>query len=126
MSQKRTYLCPDCDGYGETVHNDTNPYGYGPDPQCDVEVECRNCDGSGVIVSEYDDTLQPWNGTSGRMGSRPASRPDPLITMARWRGKLRGHPTSPSANLYYGYARQIAVSPVALPDMRPVAMGRAA
>ena len=44
-----THVCPDCEGAGELVVNDTNPHGYGPDPQCDDFVDCDRCLGKGEI-----------------------------------------------------------------------------
>lgn len=37
--------CPTCGGAGEITVNDTNPHGYGPDPQCDEDAPCpeRTC-----------------------------------------------------------------------------------
>lgn len=32
--------CPTCEGTGSVTCNDTNPHGYGPDPQCDYDVTC--------------------------------------------------------------------------------------
>lgn len=42
--------CPSCEGAGEHIVNDTNPYGFGPDPQCDEPVECERCGGEGSIL----------------------------------------------------------------------------
>lgn len=41
--------CDACDGGGEVVLNDTNPHGYGPDPQCDEPVTCEVCGGKGEV-----------------------------------------------------------------------------
>ena len=38
------YRCRTCAGMGVVVANDTNPCGYGPDPQCDRDVPCPNQD----------------------------------------------------------------------------------
>ena len=50
--------CPDCDGAGSHTHNDTNPHGYGPDPQCDYEVECATCGGDGELEDGHIDPLR--------------------------------------------------------------------
>lgn len=58
--------CPHCEGSGEVTVNDTNPHGYGPDPQCDEAVTCSQCiDGLQTI----------WT--------------DPLLTMAKNRKGYR-------------------------------------
>lgn len=36
--------CPVCQGAGEIEFNNTNPHGYGPDPQCDDCAPCPNPD----------------------------------------------------------------------------------
>lgn len=41
--------CPACDGAGEHIVNNTNPHGYGPDPQHDEPVECGACLGTGEV-----------------------------------------------------------------------------
>ncbi len=102
----RTYLCPECDGYGQ--HED----GAG-------HYDCRGCDGLGVVRCEYTDELQPWTGPVGRMAQGGRTTPtDPLLTLARMRRQLRDDLLGRSANYQYGLARQRAVSPVALPDLR--------
>lgn len=50
--------CAACDGAGETTHNDTNPHGYGPDPQCEYEITCDACDGTGTVVVWEDPLLR--------------------------------------------------------------------
>lgn len=47
-------LCPVCEGAGEITVNDTNPFGYGPDPQCDEEAPCPNpaCDGGWIPAED--------------------------------------------------------------------------
>lgn len=47
--------CQHCGGSGEVVLNNTNPYGYGPDPQYDEAVKCMWCDGDGDILVEVED-----------------------------------------------------------------------
>lgn len=44
--------CSVCEGAGELVVNDTNPHGYGPDPQCDEFAPCTNpdCEDGSVVV----------------------------------------------------------------------------
>lgn len=97
----RTYItrpCDKCDGAGEHIVNDTNPFGFGPDPQCDESIECDACNGEGEIVI--------WR--------------DPLVVMNRHRLSWRFWPggwESIRRRMAYGTARQIAVSPVHLPDM---------
>lgn len=46
----RAIPCQHCDGAGEVLVNDTNPHGYGPDPQCDETVACNKCDNGDVVV----------------------------------------------------------------------------
>lgn len=41
--------CPVCDGDGSITVNDTDPYGYGPDPQCDEVIDCPTCFGEGEV-----------------------------------------------------------------------------
>lgn len=50
--------CPACEGAGEHTVNDTNRHGYGPDPQCDVDVECDACGGTGEVVLWEDPLLR--------------------------------------------------------------------
>lgn len=84
--------CAACDGDGEVVVNDSpQPFGL-RDPQCDVDVECSVCHGTGEIVE--------WV--------------DPLLSLRRARIHRRIWPWR------YGEVRQRVVSPVHLPDM-PVA-----
>jgi hypothetical protein len=89
MQATRTWLCPNCEGWGVIELNDGNPFGYGPDPQDDHDVDCAACDGSGVIVASYaegdDKGLIPWDGLTGKVveGVRAAKRePDILIRLA--------------------------------------------
>lgn len=46
MAKKK---CVSCDGDGWITVNDTNPYGFGPDPQWDRNVECPICYGDGEV-----------------------------------------------------------------------------
>lgn len=61
--------CPKCEGAGETIHNDTNPYGYGPDPQCDEPARCDECNGAGEVETWVDPLLAmkraKWNRGNG-------------------------------------------------------------
>lgn len=50
--------CRECGGDGGITVNDTNPYGYGPDPQCDVWVECMTCLGEGEIMCVPEDPIK--------------------------------------------------------------------
>jgi len=36
--------CTICGGAGTVTRNDSNPFGYGPDPQQDYDVPCPNVD----------------------------------------------------------------------------------
>ena len=87
-------ICLDCHGAGETIRNDTNPYGYGPDPQCDVPVTCMSCDGAG------------W------MQMVPA---DPMLELRE--ARRNRHKVFPINAMRYGALRQRVVSPVALPGV---------
>lgn len=49
--------CPDCDGSGENILNNTTPHGFGPDPQCDYPVTCARCYGYGSIEDGWIDPL---------------------------------------------------------------------
>lgn len=40
IAQALRRRCATCEGAGEVTVNDTNPHGYGPDPQCDEDVPC--------------------------------------------------------------------------------------
>lgn len=44
--------CPTCDGDGEVDRNDSNPHGYGPDPQLDYTAQCPDCEGSGATQEQ--------------------------------------------------------------------------
>lgn len=114
MNTTRTYLCPDCGGWGVIQLNDGSPYGYGPDPQDDHEVDCIECDSSGVVVRTYRDgailDLVPWDGLSGKVleGVRAAKRTsDPLLDMGRLR-RERHHPLGGS--FYYKSYRKKAMA----------------
>lgn len=81
---ERTYLCPDCDGYGHTGGE-----------QLDVddftdELTCNRCEESGVIRmdrSKADDLgLQPWTGEEGRNAvTVRTAHVDSLVRMGEWR-----------------------------------------
>ena len=85
-------LCPICKGAGEITHNDTNPHGYGPDPQCDYGVICGECNGNGWI------RFLPI---------------DPLTVLAAARRRI--YKNFPLGAMTYGRIRQEAVSEVSLP-----------
>lgn len=92
-----THVCPDCEGAGETIHNDTNPHGFGSDPQCDEPVRCSTCMGSGEIA----------DGVREVLGELRAAR-------YRMRLRLKG------ARFFYVSARRRAFMPVsglAMADM---------
>lgn len=106
-----TYLCPDCDGWGLIVTNNGPMYAMGQDPAYDVEHECSECYGSGVIqLDELRDDLQRWSGDTGRAveGYRKSRRQrDPLTEMQRERVLLlNGRPSA------YSYQRRRATAPV--------------
>lgn len=81
--------CPDCAGDGSILVNRTNPYGYGPDPQCDHYVACHTCCGGWIR----------WAPADLLVRLKPARQ----HARASW-GALR-----------YGELRQRVVSPVVLP-----------
>ncbi|MDQ3160070.1 MAG: hypothetical protein M3Q51_03490, partial [Pseudomonadota bacterium] len=62
---QHTQTCTQCEGAGEVVSNDTNPHGYGPDPQCEEGFECDACDGTGTVAVWTDPLLRlreaRWN-----------------------------------------------------------------
>lgn len=41
--------CRECEGTGEITVNNTNPHGYGRDPQCDEYFPCQECGGTGRV-----------------------------------------------------------------------------
>lgn len=82
--------CPHCKGAGEVIRNDTNPYGYGPDPQCDEPVTC-----------DYPGCHHGW------VRCVPM---DPAEQLRNARILRRMFPNR------YGETRQRLVSPVLLPD----------
>lgn len=87
--------CATCNGSGELVANVTNPYGYGPDPQCDIDVECDACNGEGEIVE--------WT--------------DPLVEMRARRLSWRYWPqlADPLRRKGYALSRHVAMAHVHLP-----------
>ena len=70
----RTYLCPDCDGWGAIEGNDGPTYVGGTDPQHDWQKDCIECCSTGVIEATYADgemlDLTPWTGSRGRVLQR--------------------------------------------------------
>lgn len=109
----RTYLCPDCDGWGAIEGNDGPTYVGGTDPQNDWQENCLECDGSGVVVLTYADAdrldLQPWDGLNGKVleGVRAAKRgTDPLLDMGRLRAE---HVAALGGSFYYGIYRMRAM-----------------
>lgn len=84
--------CKSCEGAGVITHNDTNPHGYGPDPQCDYDVRCEDCNGDGWI------RFAPV---------------DPLAVLGMARKRI--YKNFPQGAMTYGRIRQKAVSPVDLP-----------
>ncbi len=88
-------VCPDCDGAGEHVRNDSHI----GDPQCEYEVNCSRCHGDGSLVD----------------GPR-----DPILQLRRAHELARyGSRADPFNRIHYGVIRQRVVSPVALPDLSP-------
>ena len=65
-----THVCPDCEGAGETIHNDTNPHGFGSDPQCDEPVRCNTCMGSGEIADGVREVLSELHAARYRLRLR--------------------------------------------------------
>lgn len=65
LRDRHVVTCPECEGGGEVTVNDTNPYGYGPDPQCDEFFPCENCGGSGEVETWVDPLIAmkraKWN-----------------------------------------------------------------
>lgn len=78
---RRTYLCPDCDGWGRTGGERLDVDDYAPD------YTCLTCDETGVIQSEAGrDDLHPWHGEEGRMACRNRYKgQDSLVTLAYFR-----------------------------------------
>jgi hypothetical protein len=112
----RTYLCPDCDGYGATA---PGCHHFHNDPACDCEVMCDRCDESGVIEATYDEGerlgFQPWDGPIGRSAERlRIKRVDPLVRLAQDRKAGIGHRSAA-----YAWARRDAMKPVRLPRYTP-------
>lgn len=85
--------CRECDGTGEITMNNTNPHGYGRDPQCDEYFQCQECGGCGVVCMV------------------PA---DPIMELAKWR-RMHLRSRYGGASIQYGALRQAVVSPVVLP-----------
>lgn len=88
-----TRLCPTCEGAGEVVVNDTNPFGYGPDPQCDEDVPCPR-----------DGCVRGW------IRWRDI---DPLVMLSELRPRMVKHGVAYSS--LYAKARREAMRPVELP-----------
>lgn len=98
MSRRNTdseRMCPTCEGAGEVVVNNTNPFGYGPDPQCDEDVPCPR-----------DGCVRGW------IRWRDI---DPLVMLQAWRQRLREPGSSAWAWPLYAKARREAMAPVRLP-----------
>lgn len=88
-------VCPDCDGAGEHVRNDSHVR----DPQCEYEVTCSTCGGDGELT----DSVR-----------------DPILQLRRARELVRyGSRSEPFNHIRYGAIRQRVVSPVALPNLVP-------
>lgn len=83
-------ICRHCAGTGSVTVNNTNPFGYGPDPQCDEDVSCGECSGDGWI------------------------RTAPVDPIALLR-QARQHARASWGAMRYGEIRQTVVSPVVLP-----------
>lgn len=85
MDSTRTWLCPDCDGYGGWTTNASSL----PDPQTEEDHECLICDATGVITATYAEGerrgLHPWTGDVGRGAFPRMPYPDPLTTLAHFR-----------------------------------------
>lgn len=91
--------CPDCEGAGETVVNNTNPHGFGPDPQCDESLTCTACAGSGRWIDGV---------------------VDPLVIMGQYRRQIRY-----GAKASYSYWRRQAMRKTAgMAAMRMRAMAQ--
>lgn len=82
--------CPTCDGAGELTANTS----HNGDPQCDEPVPCPD-------PECVDGTIEEWV--------------DPLLRLRTARRTLLRFRASPYANVCYGEARQLAVSPEYLP-----------
>lgn len=85
--------CPDCQGAGEHIVNDTDPHGYGPDPQRDEEVECPRCRGEGEIEDGH---------------------ADPILLLRRYRRERLTR--RPLASYFYGAVLQRVITPATLPE----------
>lgn len=84
--------CPDCDGAGEHARNDTNPHGYGPDPQCDYTVPCARCNGTGRVEDGVIDLLVQ-------------------LRRKRWWLKFPASPRASEYRYHYNSVRRRAVMP---------------
>lgn len=91
---KTDRICPACKGDGTVVVNTTNPFGYGPDPQCDRDVTCPElaCMGGWIRWAPI----------------------DPLLILKQ----RRQHARCSWGARPYGEMRQRAFSPVNLPRDR--------
>lgn len=91
------HVCRTCGGAGEVIVNDTNPHGFGPDPQCDEPMACPEprCFHGWVTWAPVD--------------------PLELVARAR-RIYLRGH-RAPTLGQQYREARIRAFRPVRLPTV---------
>lgn len=111
---ERTYYCPTCDGAGEVIKNDTNPHGYGPDPQCDEAFTCSECN-EGFVTTDEELDAQPFTASRRRWRKPYGTTPynaakDPLVWMKNNR-TAEGAWTRST----YDNARRWAMRPVRLP-----------
>ena len=110
-----TYYCPTCDGAGEVIKNDTNPHGYGPDPQCDEPFTCSDCYGEGFVTTDEEIDARPFTPSRRRWHKPYGTRPyhvatDPLAWMNDSRDTI-----GTWAETTYTNARRAAMRPVRLP-----------
>lgn len=120
MATARTWICPDCDGWGviETIASARSR-----DPQDYDDRDCFECGGEGVITLSYADgyarDLHPW-GDVGRyaQGARKNLRPTENYTLYALRTARAGmlkhiaekYPYSTPLSIYYDQCRLIAAT----------------
>lgn len=105
----RTWLCPECDGYGAFGN------GRSPNDPSYEDSECADCEGRGVIHASYSQAwamgLHPWSGDRGRSASRDRfPHKDPLLRLAEVRAIRRTPDGGIGARFGYDYPHALAVA----------------